>query len=334
MLAAFEQLNAAEKRLALSAIEASWESGSGLMAELNRQLSDRRTGNMACPHCSSEATIRRGIAKGVEKFSCRACNRHFRSNYGTALHRIRLKDKWQSYLRLMEQGYSIKRAARELGISVQTSFNWRHKILASLQSALPEKIGGMVECDDFQLTESHKGARNLPRKPRKRGNDGHRHSSAKVSVVTAVSRNGGSINAVVAAKKISAQEAGKSLKNKLEAGSVLITDQAASYNEAARVNPGVEHRKVNSTENRTRKPEGKIHLQTVNNQHRQIRDFLRPFNGVATKYLPAYLSWFAYRQQQKANRDKIQAMLQTCLCASTALIWLGKLLANEILIRT
>ena len=29
-----------------------------------------------------------------------------------------------------------------------------------------------------------------------------------------------------------------------------------------------------------------MHLQTVNNQHKQIRDFLEPFNGVGHKIPP------------------------------------------------
>ncbi|MBS1739192.1 MAG: hypothetical protein JST88_01495, partial [Bacteroidetes bacterium] len=78
--------------------------------------------------------------------------------------------------------------------------------------------------------------------------------------------------------------------------------------------------------NRSEKPIGKIHLQTVNNQHKQIRDFLAPFNGVATKYLPNYLNWFAYRQAHQDNRTKITTMLSTCLAATTAAAWLLNLL--------
>lgn len=328
VLAAFEQLSAPEKRLALSAIEASWESRTGLIAELGQQQQQSRVGNMACPHCQSHATIRRGMIRDsqVEKFTCKSCNKHFSSSYGTALFRIQRKDKWQAYLKLMEQGISIKKAAKELGISIQTSFDWRHKILSSLQTTLPGQLGGIVECDDFQLTESHKGQRKLDRKPRKRGSDGHKHGADKVSVVTAVSRSKGSITSVVKAKKISGKEALTALKGKLEKGTVFITDEAGSYNAIARNDKDITHKKVNSKKNRSEKPVGKIHLQTVNNQHKQIRDFLTPFNGVSTKYLPNYLNWFIYKQSQKDNREKIVAMLSTCLAATAALTWLAKLI--------
>ena len=223
VLADFNRLSASEKRLALLAIEASWESRDGLMAELGQQQQQSRVGNMACPHCQSHSTIKRGMIRDsqVEKFTCKSCKKHFSGSYGTALFRIQRKDKWQAYLKLMEQGMSIKKAAKELGISIQTSFDWRHKILASLQSTLPAQLGGIVECDDFQLTESHKGQRKLYRKPRKRGSDGRRHDAAKVSVVTAVSRSKGSITSVVKAKKISGKEALTALEGKLEKGTVL-----------------------------------------------------------------------------------------------------------------
>lgn len=302
VLKAFQCLSTEEKQLALSAIESSMEGRDGLMAEVNRQLIESRAGRMSCPHCSSARTIHRGKQNGIEKFSCNDCGKHFRSSHGTALFHIHRKDKWQGCLRLMEQGFSIKRAAKELGISIQTSFDWRHKILASLQSTLPEKTGGVVECDDFQLAESFKGQRNLEREPRKRGSK--KHSVAKVSVVTAVSRSKGGLARVVAAKKISSKEALAALKDRIAAGSIFITDEAGSYNSIARADKSVIHKKVNSVQNRTRKPVDKIHLQTVNNQHKQIRDFLAPFNGVATKYLPNYLNWFLYRQSQGSNRDK------------------------------
>ena len=330
----FKGLPFSEKERTLSVLEAEWEGRDGLIHDLGRQLEQGRKGSLACPHCQSNDTIRRGLSKGVEKFTCKQCRKHFHGSYGTALFRIRRKDKWQAYLRLMEQGYSIKKAAGELGISVQTSFDWRHKILSSLQSTLPAKVGGIVECDEFQLTESDKGKRKLDRKPRKRGTDGHKHDSDKVSVITAVSRTEGSFAVVVDAKKISGQEAELALAGRLADNTVLITDENTAYNAVKRKLTTITHEKINSKKNRTEKSKEKIHLQTVNNQHKQIRDFLAPFNGVATKYLPNYLNWFMYRQAQSENRAKVKDMLMASLSAATALAWLIQICNDEILVRT
>ena len=64
----------------------------------------------------------------------------------TPLWDIKLKHKWQAYLNLIQQGMSIKKIAKELDISIQTSFDWRHKILNSLESLSPKQLEGTVEC--------------------------------------------------------------------------------------------------------------------------------------------------------------------------------------------
>jgi transposase-like protein len=319
IIKAFRELSYLDKERTMLELGSEWESHRGLMSEISLQLEQSRPGSMPCPHCNSAKTIRRGVVKGVEQFSCNECKKNFRGSYGTALFRIRRKDKWQGYLRLMEQGYSIKKAAAELGISIQTSFDWRHKILASLQITLPIQVGGIVECDELQLTKSEKGKRNLDRKPRKRGSDGHTHISGKVNVITAVSRNKGLVTAVVASKKIDGKEAVEALNGRLEADTVLVTDENRAYNAVKRENQNITHVKINSKKNRTEKPKNKLHLQTVGNQHKQIRDFMGPFNGVATKYLPNYLNWFNYRQSQKDNKEKVKSMMVTCLSETSAI---------------
>jgi hypothetical protein len=37
---------------------------------------------------------------------------------------------------------------------------------------------------------------------------------------------------------------------------------------------------------------GIFHIQTVNNLHARLHQFLDGFRGVATRYLPGYLEWF------------------------------------------
>lgn len=40
------------------------------------------------------------------------------------------------------------------------------------------------------------------------------------------------------------------------------------------------------------KKRGIYHLNNVNAYHSRLKRWLRPFNGVSTKYLPNYLTWF------------------------------------------
>ncbi|MEI7668284.1 MAG: hypothetical protein WCI62_04770 [Erysipelotrichaceae bacterium] len=165
-----------------------------VLTNVNQELEKQRH-RKPCPHCSSNKIYKRGKQNGVQMYQCRECLKWYSETTGTPLWDIKLKTKWQSYLRCMEQGMSIKKIAKELGISIQTSFDWRHKILSSLQHFTPQILSDVVECDELELAVSHKGLRNLKRKPRKRGNDfkrneGESGESTVVQVLTAVQRNG------------------------------------------------------------------------------------------------------------------------------------------------
>ncbi len=77
------------------------------------------------------------------------------------------KSKWQAYLRYMEQDMSIKQIAKEIGSSIQTSFDWRHKVLSSLNQLVPSQLSSEVECDELELALNNKGSRNMEQKARK-----------------------------------------------------------------------------------------------------------------------------------------------------------------------
>jgi len=78
----------------------------------------------------------------------------------------------------MEQGMSIQKTAKEIGISIQTSFDWRHKVLSSLAGFTPQTLSEVVECDELELALSNKGSRNLKREPRKRESDFKRNEAS------------------------------------------------------------------------------------------------------------------------------------------------------------
>ena len=110
-----------------------------------------------CPYCQSEKILKRGLQKGVQMYQCESCVKWYSETTGKLLWDIKLKTKQQGYLRCMEQGISLKAIAEELEICIQTSFNWRHKILSSLGRFTPETLYGEVESDEFEISISKKG---------------------------------------------------------------------------------------------------------------------------------------------------------------------------------
>ncbi len=91
----------------------------------------------------------------------------------------------------MLMGLSIEKCAHQTSISVQTSFDWRHKVLSSFEGACPEAFQGIVESDDIFFLESGKGSRELERKPRKRGSKATKRgiSSEQIAVVVTCDRS-------------------------------------------------------------------------------------------------------------------------------------------------
>jgi hypothetical protein len=62
---------------------------------------------------------------------------------------LKKKDKVRTYLYCLLSGYSIRKSAKETGISVQTSFDWRHKLLTGFSVVSPAGFEGIVESDDL-----------------------------------------------------------------------------------------------------------------------------------------------------------------------------------------
>ena len=128
-----------------------------------------QTKAVTCTHCSDKRIRANGKLKGVQGYLCNGCGKNFSETTGKFWYNIKKKDKVNRYLYCLLSGYSIRKSAKETGISIQTSFDWRHKLLASFSSLSIEEFQGIVESDDLFFAYSEKGNRHLERKPKKRG---------------------------------------------------------------------------------------------------------------------------------------------------------------------
>jgi transposase-like protein len=307
-----------------------------ILQDATDEISDRRK-KKPCPHCRSIKVYKRGKQNGVQMYQCTECKKWYSETTGTTLYNIKLKSKWQSYLRCMEQGMPIKKIAKELNISIQTSFDWRHKILSALSQYVPESLSSEVECDELELALSNKGSRNLNRPPRKRGNDFKRNQGKEevtvVQVVTAVERKGNKYLKAVASKRLSKEEITKALGGRLADNTTLITDKHPSYKAFVKENPSIRHKALLAKEHVDKKDKT-IHLQKVNNTHSQLRKFLRPFNGVSSKYLQNYLNWFAYADQIRSSKTTLKQWFVTILLLEEAYHLFCLFKQNAVIIRT
>ncbi|MDB5959245.1 MAG: transposase, partial [Massilia sp.] len=80
----------------------------------------------------------------------------------------------------------------------------------------------------------------------------------------------------------------KHLLPKLAPDALLVSDANAAYKTFAR-QAKIAHRAVNLR--RGTRVDGYAHIQNVNAYHGRFKNWLRHFNGVATRYLENYLGW-------------------------------------------
>src|SRR5688572_27858607 len=62
------------------------------------RLIEEAAGNRSCPDCGSKRCHRCGVANGLQRYRCVVCRRSFNALTGTPLARLRLRDKWLTYL--------------------------------------------------------------------------------------------------------------------------------------------------------------------------------------------------------------------------------------------
>jgi len=311
----FQKLTNAEKQAFLASI-VSQSRGQTEIAELKAYIDQVK--KKQCPKCKSHSIVANGKNKGVQRFRCKDCGRNFSQNTGTSVANLKKGHLWTAYVGHMFEGHSIAKCAKLTGISIQTSFDWRHKVLSSLQSLSPERFDGISESDDIFFNYSEKGSKTLKRKPRKRGNHGIRRgiTDDKVAVILTCDRNNHKDFKVAKRGRIRKADIESVLSGKLDKGAVLCTDSHRSYTAFAKAE-GIEHQKIHARKKQYVKD--KIyHVQNANQTARALKDWLAGFNGVATKYLQNYLSWFMVMEQVKGKTDKVKEFAIAALVSTSA----------------
>ena len=99
----------------------------------------------ACGHCGSEAFSKWGVATGMKRYMCKACERTFNALTGTPLAHLQKREKWLEYARAIVDGLSLRKAAKRVGVHLETSFRWRHRFLATYKGAKASAVTGIVE---------------------------------------------------------------------------------------------------------------------------------------------------------------------------------------------
>ena len=253
---------------------------------------------------------------------------------GTPVAWLKKKAKWRTYLRCMLSGYSLRRCAEATGICLQTSFDWRHKILSGFKALSPDTFTGISESDDIFFLHSEKGSRHLQRKARKRGgkaakagiNDEH------VAVIVTADREGHKDMQIAGRGRISKQALDRVLGSKVNENTILCTDSHRSYTAFAK-SKQLDHHKILVSKGQYVKDKV-YHVQHVNSDVQRLRKWMDRFNGVSTKYLQNYLDWFLILERIKHTTDKGVRFLTLALSCNQAWFAFKNIALNQFTGRT
>lgn len=271
-----------------------------------------------CPNCKSTDVRANGKDNGVQRYFCKSCKKYFRETTGKVSFGLKKGNLLNQYLYHMLLGNSIKKCAEQTGICIQTSFDWRHKILSAFDQATPNGFEGIVESDDIFFLESGKGNRVLHREARKRGSKASKRgvSNEQVAVVVTCDRSQNKELRVATRGRISKKDLDQVFEGKLDKVETLCTDTHRSYTAFAK-SKELDHQKFNVSKGKRVK--NKIyHVQNVNNTAKRLRQWMKPFNGVATKYLQNYMNWFMILEKIKNNNQRLKAFSYYAIAGQNA----------------
>ena len=100
------------------------------------------------------------------------------------------------------------------------------------------------------------------------------------------------------------------LAPRLASQCVLCTDAPSAHNPLCE-----QHHILHKVSQNHQTVEGVFHIQNVNAYHSRLKNWIKRFHGVATKYLGHYLGWFRALETQKyekADTFKLLALQQHC----------------------
>lgn len=281
-----------------------------------------------CIHCGSKQVVRFGkyiVKLGLkeverQRYRCKDCQKTFFDLTATPLSHTHKPDKWLDFVKCMLEGYSLRKSADLIGnVHFVTLFYWRHKLLSALSQMDIEAFTGIVEMDETYFLYSEKGKRNVKeRKPRKRGGSSKFRgiSHEQVCVLIARDRQKTTFSGVLGRGRILKSQLDKAIGSKLSPRNTLCTDAWRAFSNYAK-SKGLEHYRFKS--DGIERVKGLYHIQNVNNYHSRLKGWIQRFNGVATKYLRHYLSWFQFLDavKQRSDNETIRKMIvESCLIST------------------
>lgn len=266
------------------------------------KLRERRfAGGVYCPDCGSTDVWKWGTRNGRQRYRCKeeGCGRVFNDFSETPFaHTRKPWGSWAQYVECMLEGKTLRECAAEVGITLRTAFRWRHVVMEALRQMDENNTRhrGLVEVDETYFRFSETGDKNLSRPPRKRGGTASSpgKSRQQVCVLTTQDRTGNRYAKVIDRGRPKHSRIFQGLSPRItDEVTGLCSDGEPAYERFCEAED-IPHHECDA---RRGGAPGQPGLQHVNNFHSLLKTWVRPFRGVASKYLDRYTSWFVFDRE-------------------------------------
>jgi len=253
---------------------------------------------LKCPDCRNiNSIIKNGLSKSnkVQRYKCKNCEKKFCDTTNTICYHSKANfKKWKLFLECMSDKLSIRKTAAKVGISKNTAFAMRHKVLKVLEVFRESvEFKGKVEADEVSIPINFKELKEdkIPRASKKR-KSASKILNHKVCILGAIDEYDNEYLEIVDYGKITSDDIEKSLGPKLDKATHLITDCRSSYEKVAK-----DHNLIlEQIKSKTYKNEHGYTLSEINGLHSNFFGFMVTFKGVSTKHLQGYIDWFVYKK--------------------------------------
>lgn len=249
----------------------------------------RRSG---CPHCKHAHIVRWGTFSGRQRYRCRQCTRTFSLLTGTPAAYTKKLTLWAPYARCMAYGLTVRQSAAHVGIHTSTAFRWRHAMLRSAPASDRDCLAGWIELDSTRFAYSEKGRRNLPRARSHGFHAGALFGEYCANILIACDRRGDVITGIASlatSAYIWSAEIDQVLRNRVR-GRPIVTCRQGRFGAAALFARRRRGRFFDARA-RARHATGRPHIRNARAYAHRLKDWMRRFRGVATRYLSNYLLW-------------------------------------------
>lgn len=232
-----------------------------------------------CIRCGATPVIRWGRARGRQRYRCRECGRTFSDLTDTPFMYSKRCSKWFRYLLCIEGSVSVRRAASLVGVHPSTAFSWRHRLLDYALDLDDTRLTGLIELTTFRVPYSEKGSR--------KERSGW---EPRVFVIWARDRRGATF--ALPRYRDGVNDYAAILDGRIDGHARIVTDgrHLTGAGRFARrfESPVLGCPRFPASDSQDM---GLAHIGNAVSAIRRFRGWLKPFRGVATKYLPNYLAW-------------------------------------------